>query len=604
MAELRTSIIVDLVGNLSRQASAWTQSLNRFSESGQRNLTRLQRVGEAFGHGIDRLGNRYTALITGAAGAAAIRQVATLEARMTRIGINANRSDEEMTKLKDHIFEIAQAPDIRVNPDDIIGAIESIIEKTGDLKFAEDNIRNIGLAIQAAGVNIGEILAEFQKMDIKAPDQVLEALDVLNVQGKEGAFTLQNLAALGPRVVTAYTAMGRTGIPAIREMGAALQVVRQGTGSAEMAATAFEALLRTLTDPPKLKLLQQGGIKLFDAEAAKQGREVLRPINEIMVDIIKATGGRRTLLGQVFDAEAIRAFNAAGAEFVRTGAITSLDRFMNVQAKGTQTMEDSARAAKTAMAAATNLGTTWKTFADQNLAGPIQALADALDSLEPETVQRWMNAAKWIGGIVLTIKGISAMKNLGRQVGDMLSLPGKTKGDGGGGLGALASSAAPMPVWVMNWPGVPGVTAPGAPSTGVPATRGGFLGRLGTLGAGALNVAGSALVGWQIGRLIDESFIQGTGVERALDSALDRVMAPFNKDIRAAQEATHRADALEQQLKARQNSEPSQAPGQPRIEGEIKVTIDSEGRPRVKTIESKTPGLDIEVDTGRIMVAP
>ena len=39
-------------------------------------------------------------------------------------------------------------------------------------------------------------------MDIKAPEEVLKAIDVLNVQGKSGAFTLQNLAALGPRVIT------------------------------------------------------------------------------------------------------------------------------------------------------------------------------------------------------------------------------------------------------------------------------------------------------------------------------------------------------------------------------------------------------------------
>jgi hypothetical protein len=360
---LKTSLVINLDGNLSSRANQFLGGLQRLGSGGSRSMQILQRSAHAAGQGLDRLGNRYTALLTGAAGIGAARQVMALEERFVRLGITVGRSNKEMAGLKKEIFETAKAPDIRVDPGEIIGAIEDITEKSGNLKFARDNIRNIGLAIQATGAqgkDIGAVMAEFEKMGIVDPKQVMEAMDILNVQGKEGAFTLQNLASLGPRVVTAYTSMGRGGVTAIREMGAALQIIRMGTGSSEQAATAFEAVMRTLSDAKKVKDLQKGGIQVFDPNALKEGKETLRPINELMVEIVKKTGGKKTLLSEVFDAEAIRAFNTAAAEFQRTGKIETLEKFYRVQADGTTTTRDSARAAQTANAALQNLLTVWK----------------------------------------------------------------------------------------------------------------------------------------------------------------------------------------------------------------------------------------------------
>jgi hypothetical protein len=245
------------------------------------------------------------------------------------------------------------------------------------MDFIRENIENIALAIQAtggSGTAIGSILAEMQKMDIRKPEAVLAALDKFNVQGKEGAFTFKNLAALGPRVVTAYTALRGSSPEALGEMGAVLQMVMRGTGVAETAATAFEALLRTLQDADKIKVLQEGGIQVFDPKALAEGREVLRPINELYLEIIQAAGGKSTILSQVFDAEALRAFNAGLTEFNRTGALPSLEKFMAVQVDGTQTLLDAARAAETANAAMQQLQTTYDRFAKEDVLPLVQGV--------------------------------------------------------------------------------------------------------------------------------------------------------------------------------------------------------------------------------------
>ena len=441
MSDLETSIVIDLAGNLQQQASRYGQSLQQFSRRGSRSMSTLTRSIKTVNRGLDRMGNRYSALLTGAAGAGSARMLISLEERFTRLGIQANKSADDMDRLKTAIYDTSQQANVRIDPSQLTSAVEDIVEKTGDLDFATANLESFALAISATGAEgkaIGGIAAEFQKMGIIDPKQVREALDILTVQGKEGAFTLENLAALGPRVVTAYTSMGRGGVQGIREMGAALQVIRQGTGSSEQAATAFEAVLRTLSDPKKLAILKSGGLKIF----ADDQEKVIRPINELMVDIIKKTNGKKSVLGQVFDAEAVRAFNAAVSEYNRTGGVESMEKFMNLQADGSHILADSSRAATTAAASLRNLYSVGEQFADQNLSGPIQELADQFNSLNPDEIERYFEVAKrgvlLLGGAIVASKMGSGLYKLNKMRG------GKTAG------GLASAAAGPMPVYVVN----------------------------------------------------------------------------------------------------------------------------------------------------------
>lgn len=602
MTELKASVKLDMSGNLETRTRRAEQAMSRMSQRGQRHMRLLSGSMRLIGNGLDKLGNRYTAFLTGGGLALAGRQVVALETRFTRLGIQAGKSVGEMEALKRLIYETSQAPDIRVDPGEITGAIEAIVEKTGDLAFAQENIRNIGIALQATGANgqaVGDLLAEFQKMDIKGADKVLRAIDTLTVQGKEGAFTLQNLAALGPRVVTAYasaTKGARDGALVLKEMGAALQVIRMGTGSSEQAATAFERLLAELQDPAKIKLLASGGIQVFDPK--QPGAEVLRPINEILLDILAKTKGRRTILGQLFGDESIRAFNALSPERVA--------QFMKVQGDGATTMGDAARAARTASAALQNLSTAWQKFADSELSGPIQGLADGLNSLEAGTVDRWMQVAKWVGivggGAVLARKGYGAFQSIRSALGGAKGV--------GGALAGAAGAAGVTPVYVVNLPGagMPGMDIPGGAGRsagrmagrgrrlltgarslgvlagGLPLSAWGSMGAagLGTAGAGVLAAGGA---GYAVGtgiNLAGESLARGTRFEGVgteyIGGTIAKMMAFFgNEEARRAVEATEKAKA---QL-------------------EVKVTDD-----RVKVSRLRAEGMDVDIDAGAYMVAP
>lgn len=498
---LRTSLIIDLAGNIQARARQYGSALGGLANRGRQAMQGLSRAAAMAGAGLDRLGNRYTALLGGGAAALAVKGSMDLQERLTRLGITADASDEQIRKLHERVLDIANDPNIRVDPSQILSGMESVMEKTGDLKFVEENIRNIGLAIQGAGAEggaVGDIFAEFQKQGMSAKD-ALASVDILIAQGKAGAFTLKDLARLGPRVVTAYTSLGRNGPQAMREMGAVLQMIRMATGSSEEASTAWEAMLRTFSDRKKLEFLQKQGVKVFDPEELKKGREVLRPANELIEDILKAAGNSRVNLSDVFDATAMRAFNA----LMDKAGVDKLRELMALEADGTTVHRDSARAAQTANSALQSLRNTWGRFADANLAEPIQKLADALNAIDPARLNAVLQAAgvlaAGLGGAVAVKKAVGA----GKAVSSWFS-GGKKSGPAAAlsGASGLAGLKLPLPVYVVNrqmsltrdamqGKGAPGGQHPaGAPAPGAKPGRGAQTAR------GAGRAAGLAAAGY------------------------------------------------------------------------------------------------------------
>jgi hypothetical protein len=375
MADQEYNIQVNLGGSFEQQTKKNGRAQKRFAKNTQQNLRRMRKDLAATGRsfkGFGKFAGGAGLLGAGFSSAKVSGNLLEAEERFERLGIQSGRSPAEIRQLKNQLFDTASADDINIDSKQLLDAVSEIVEKTGDLDFAREQARNMALAIQAAGAegaSVGALTAQFKKFGLTTKEEVNSALDILINQGKAGSFTLANLAQLGERNVAAYAKMGRTGIPAIREMGAALQLIRAGVGSSEQATTAFEALLRTLGDADKVKLLQEkGGIQVFDTEALKRGEEIMRPINELLVEIIQASGGKSTQLSQVFDAESTRAFSAAIAEFRQNdGAIDSINDFYNANGDGATLLADSARAAQITNQQLASTGDTVTKIADNIL---------------------------------------------------------------------------------------------------------------------------------------------------------------------------------------------------------------------------------------------
>ena len=576
MSDLRTSFVINLAGNLQNRARQYSQALGTFSRQGSRHLSTLNRSVMAAGRGIERLGNRYTALLSGAGAVAAIRSVGQLEDRFLRLGIQAGVTDDLVRKLRDRVFEVAQTPDIGADPYEMLSAAAEIMERTGNYNFIQENIENIGIALQATGAigkDVGAIMSEFEKEGVRSSNAILTRLDLLNEQGKRGAFTLQNIAGNAPRIMSAYARTGRQGDEALRDMGAALQMVMRGIGSPERSVTAFEALIAKFADDAE-RIQKVSGVQIFDPEELARGNEVMRPVSDLMREIVVASRGRGTLLSQIFDVQEMRALGSVIQEYQRTGAVETINEFLQVHADGAAIQKDAARYAESYAAATNKLKTAWVQFAATNLAEPIKELATWLNSLEPGTVQRWLNIAKWIGiaggGLVVASKAMGLIANTRIAMG---------------GTGGIAGNAAgrmmPVPVYIVNGPGALGGAAGrgrGRGGAGGALSRaGGWLSSNRGMLARAGAVAGAGVGGYMLGTEISKRFIEGTSFSNFLGRQIARAMSPFSEDAR---------NALENERNAR------------RMEGHLEISVTDE---RVRVRRMRSEGLDMDVDTGRMM---
>lgn len=602
MSELQASVVMDLQGNLQRQARRYEQSMQRMSTRGRRHMNRLKTAASSMGRGLDSLGNRWMALAGGVAGAGAVREVVNLEASLTRLGSSANVSSEEITKLKEEIFSVAT--ETKVGTGEIIAAIDQVVERTGDMDFARANLETIAHALQSSGAqgqDIGGVMAELQKMGMTS-DEVAQSLEVLTVQGEKGAFTLQRLAKEGPRVMSAYRSMGREGVPAIREMGAALQSMMKGIGKTEVTASSFEAVLREIVNPKKLKQLRRNDIKVFDQEALERGEEILRPLPDLMTEIIKATGGKKSALLQVFGPEASRAFNDIASS---KEALQLLNDLQNTSGNTDRLTERSARNADTAAAALTNLYTQFQKFADDNLTDPINSMTDLVNSLNEQDWDKIVMAMKVTAGVLTTLYGVQKVMG-----GVSLARSAFGRRGGGGGAGDLVSGAAdsmkPIPVYVVNKGfggrggkgGRGGVTPSGRgptrtghkvrrPSTAQLARRAPMR-SLPALGARGMMLAGgqvglAGLGGYGVGTLINEGLLESNSIGRSIGDQIGEAVAyalsPFS-DTAARAVASNSGEAR------------------------VRVQIDQDGQVVGATPERDEGGPEVDVDLGKNWTMP
>ena len=467
---LTTEILINLAGNLTAKARQYGANMSEFARTNQRAMNVVKATSAAAGRAIDAVGNRYTTMIAGFAGGAMVRNYQQLDRRLTRMGITAGKTREEIAG----IFDIAQDVAIKfgVDTSEIQGAFEEINARSGDLDLALKNTENIGMALSASGAEgqtLGGLIAEYKKLQIEDKKQTLLALDGMNRLGKEGAFELKDAAEKLPASLSMYAAVGGKGVKGAMDVMTVAESAMDVTANKDKAATAVENFIRDLQNPKVVKTLQRNGINVFDSNGA------MRPLPVLLQETaarsskggIKKQRGRLTEAG--FNQDSMDLIAGASGE----AGSQKLKTYMNVVADGQSIIEDAAYASKDFMSATQRLSTAWEKFTNRELAGPVQELADALNSVDKETVNNWLEVGKQItiavGGLIAARKAFQ----LGKGALDLFGV-GKSKGIPKGVSDVFGSGV--MPVYVVNMGsggmgGGPDVGGPGGrkpPGRGVP----------------------------------------------------------------------------------------------------------------------------------------
>jgi len=376
---------------------------------------------------------------------AAAKGVIEMDHRMTRLGLSVNASAERIRKMKRTIFDVAQAADVKIDPTNILSGIEVIISKTSNLKYAEDNIRNIALAIQATGESpesIADIFSEFEKFGYTS-EQISTFMDDMVAQANQGAFSLGDFAKAAPQIFSAYSSIG-TAPENILKANAALQILNSGMKSPQKAAAAFNSTMNELSDPEKQKNLRRLGIRVKDSAGN------FRDFNDIMFEIAEKSKNTRNAdyLNKIFSSssmQAIRSYVSHGEKM-----------YENLNNLGDTTgllQKQSAKMANTLQANIKNLQTAFNSFADSNLAKPLADLTGLLNKLseDPERLKKVFTGIAVGIGAIAAVKGIAGISRL---VGSLLQLK-----SGNINITESLNMATAMPVYVTNWGG--GMGTPG-----------------------------------------------------------------------------------------------------------------------------------------------
>lgn len=388
---------------------------------------------------------------------ATVNKMIAFEDRINQIGTIARRNakdvetaTKQMEGLSEAIYDAAMQPDIKIDANEIVDAMYQIMEKTGDMQFARDNIENIGRAIRAfgaTGVDMGSMMAEFSKLGYTA-EQTKQLMDELYYQGNQGAFTASEFAKFGPAIIAAYSSIG-TATEDLKNANAVMQVLVAGTGDAAASVTVLESIMSDLTNPQIQEKLRNLGNIIGEDFSVRDSEGNFKDLHEIIMKIVNAKdkmGGNFDMLSDVFGSdlsrEAIRHFDNYDEILEKVLDVSNAQGQVNASAR------ENAQSLKANLQ---NLQTAFDGFANKNLAPKLQQVTDILNKFaeNPERFDAVFKVlaagfgifmtAKLVSGVANTISSINSLKNI-RSGGGVISQT----------LTSTGSSQA-IPVYVTNF---------------------------------------------------------------------------------------------------------------------------------------------------------
>ncbi|MEI0477842.1 phage tail tape measure protein [Brachyspira pulli] len=390
---------------------------------------------------------------------ATINKMIAFEDRINKIGTIARRNakdvetaEKQLNGLSEAIYKAAMQPDIKIDANEIVDAMYQIMEKTGDMQFARDNIENIGRAIRAfgaTGVDMGSMMAEFSKLGYTA-EQTKQLMDELYYQGNQGAFTASEFAKFGPAIIAAYSSIG-TATEDLKNANAVMQVLVAGTGDAAASVTVLESIMSDLTNPDIQEKLKNLGNIIGEDFSVRDSEGNFKDLHEIIMKIVNAKdkmGGNFDMLADVFGSdlsrEAIRHFDNYD---------DVLEKVLDVSQAQGQVNASAAENAQSLAANIQNLQTAFDSFANKNVAPYLEKVTGILNDFakNPERFDAVFKIIAAGFGIFMTAKLVSGVAN---TISSINSLKNMAKGNISSTLQAdsrhIQGTGTPIPVFVTN----------------------------------------------------------------------------------------------------------------------------------------------------------
>ena len=452
MSNITAGVLIKLKDQFSSGIDKASNKVNSFQSKMQGAFSKIDGVLKSTASNLAALG------VSIGIGATVNKMIA-FEDRINQIGTIARRNakdvetaTKQMEGLSEAIYDAAMQPDIKIDANEIVDAMYQIMEKTGDMQFARDNIENIGRAIRAfgaTGVDMGSMMAEFSKLGYTA-EQTKQLMDELYYQGNQGAFTASEFAKFGPAIIAAYSSIG-TATGDLKNANAVMQVLVAGTGDASASVTVLESIMSDLTNPQIQEKLRNLGNIIGEDFSVRDSEGNFKDLHEIIMKIVNAKdkmGGNFDMLADVFGSdlsrEAIRHFDNYD---------DVLEKVLDVSQAQGQVNASARENAQSLKANLQNLQTAFDGFANKNLAPKLQQVTDILNKFaeNPERFEAVFKVlaagfgifmmAKLVSGVANTISSINSLKNMAKgNISSTLQADSRH----------IQGTGTPIPVFVTN----------------------------------------------------------------------------------------------------------------------------------------------------------
>lgn len=562
MSELRTSVVIDLAGNLQRRAQQYGRALTGFSERGQRDMSRLSAASTTAGRSLDMLAGRTTAIIAGAGAAyAASSQVidsARLDKKLIQIQQTAGATAEQSAELRKELLAMQQQTGQSL--DSLLSGFNNLVQAGLDWEKSLATVKAINPALAVTGSQ-AEVLssamtvaAEAFDFDLSKISTAIQLIDQMTKAGRLGNAELEDLSSIFARVGTNAKSAGL-------EFEQTLGLIEQLSlieRNPERLATLVDSTLRIFTNQNYMTTAQTTtGVRFYDAEGER--RAALDVLDDIAAKFrqFKTTEQGNAALGSAFgqaDQDTIK-----GLRILLSGGALQSARTMSSEIRdaGGTIARDLPGALENSIDQVGRLKGALRDAADE-FAQPVN---DAIESGIKYLLDEKQLSGKEIlaGGAAGILGGALLMKGGGKLL----------QKAGGLGMGvaagkALEQVAGVQPVYVVNMPGdgfgmgglrprLPGgrggrSNLPRLPGPAGAVASGGAAGTLARAGAfigtRVVPVAAAGAAGWEIGDKLINPMIEGTEIGHQIGRATAQLMAMLgSKTARDALDAEARSKA-------------------------------------------------------------
>ncbi|MFZ5705721.1 MAG: phage tail tape measure protein [Pseudomonadota bacterium] len=344
----------------------------------------------------------------GAPLAATVSPYRDFESGLTDVAQKADLSRQKAKMLGQTLKRLG--PDIAQGPMALLTGVDDLLGKGLDPARAMALIRPIGMTATAYKAEMADLTsATYAGIDnLKVPvSQVTRQLDIMAAAGKAGSFEMRDMATHFPMLTASAQALGQSGVGAVADLAAALQIVRKGTGDSGTAANNLQNLLAKINTEDTIKNFRQFGVDL-PAELKRAAAAGKSPIEAIAELTNRALGGDQSrisfLFGDMQVQQALRPL-IANMDMYRKIRSDALAATGTVEGDFTERMKDDAARQARFAASMDVLSIT----VGQRLSPGLSLLQDMLAGVALGFTA-WANANPRISSTVLTLAaGLAAL---------------------------------------------------------------------------------------------------------------------------------------------------------------------------------------------------